>query len=278
MSDDREGPRRRPARDRPARRRPAGAEDSEDRPDEVIDRSAEADDSGPGGGPDADEGVEPDDERDADEGVEPDDESDEGFGDELDGDDGDRDAEAAPAARGGSRGRRAEATRGGRSTRTAGRTTSRRSAAGGRRNGSSHDTATDAGPEDGGSENGGSENGTPRRKTPARKTPARKSPARKTSGRRNPDDGISPGAAARRAAEHIVGLTGRDLESVVSIERDDDEGGWQIGVEVVETRRIPDSADILALFEVRVDEDGELAGFRRVGRYSRGRLYENGGR
>ncbi|MEU7812712.1 gas vesicle protein GvpO [Pseudonocardia sp. NPDC049154] len=83
-----------------------------------------------------------------------------------------------------------------------------------------------------------------------------------------------PAEAARRAAEQIVSLTGRELESVVSIERRDE--GWSIGVEVVETRRIPDSADILAVFEVDVDENGDLHGYRRTGRYSRGQMHRGG--
>ncbi|WP_433503468.1 gas vesicle protein GvpO [Pseudonocardia halophobica] len=83
-----------------------------------------------------------------------------------------------------------------------------------------------------------------------------------------------PAEAARRAAEQIVSLTGRELESVVSIERRDE--GWSIGVEVVETRRIPDSADILAVFEVDVDSRGDLHGYRRTGRYSRGQMHRGG--
>jgi hypothetical protein len=55
---------------------------------------------------------------------------------------------------------------------------------------------------------------------------------------------------------------------VISIERAD--GGWRVGVEVVEVPRIPDSADILAVYEVRLDADGDLISYRRVGRYARG--------
>ncbi|ODU26681.1 MAG: hypothetical protein ABT15_12395 [Pseudonocardia sp. SCN 73-27] len=109
---------------------------------------------------------------------------------------------------------------------------------------------------------------------PARR-PGRDAPQRNGSAHGN--GAMLPVAAARRAAEQIVGLTGRELESVVSVERDRDEGGWRIGVEVVETRRIPDSADMLAMFEVHVDEHGDLAEFRRLGRYSRGRG-QGGGR
>jgi Gas vesicle synthesis protein GvpO len=75
-------------------------------------------------------------------------------------------------------------------------------------------------------------------------------------------------AAARRALRELTGLTGHDGGTVISIERCDD--GWQVGVEVVETHRIPDSADILACYEVRLEADGELASYRRIRRYSRG--------
>jgi Gas vesicle synthesis protein GvpO len=63
-------------------------------------------------------------------------------------------------------------------------------------------------------------------------------------------------------------LTGHDVEGVISVERNDD--GWQVGVEVVESHRIPDSADILGTYEVGLDEDAELISYRRTERYSRG--------
>jgi hypothetical protein len=85
---------------------------------------------------------------------------------------------------------------------------------------------------------------------------------------------VDAAAAARAAAAHVLALTGRDFEGVVSVERTDD--GWRIGVELVETRRIPDTADILAVYEVETDDDGELRGLRRVRRYARGQLQQGG--
>ena len=75
-------------------------------------------------------------------------------------------------------------------------------------------------------------------------------------------------SAARRAVELVSMLSGRRPESVVSAERTD--GGWRVGVEVVEVSRIPDSADILAVYEVRLDADRDLVSYRRVRRYARG--------
>lgn len=74
---------------------------------------------------------------------------------------------------------------------------------------------------------------------------------------------------ARSAAEQLSLLTGREPETVTGIHRSDE--GWEVELEVLETRRIPDSTDILATYRVEVDEDGDLVGYRRVRRYARGR-------
>jgi hypothetical protein len=79
---------------------------------------------------------------------------------------------------------------------------------------------------------------------------------------------LSAADAARAAVVQLDDLTEHDVEGVVSVERDDD--GWRVGLELVESHRIPDSADILAVYEVRVDDDGELVSYRRGKRYFRG--------
>lgn len=74
--------------------------------------------------------------------------------------------------------------------------------------------------------------------------------------------------AARLAARHVLELTGHEPENVVSLARDDD--GWHVGIEVVELRRIPDTADILAVYELALDPRGELVTYSREQRYHRG--------
>lgn len=86
---------------------------------------------------------------------------------------------------------------------------------------------------------------------------------------------LSVAQAARLAARQVAELTGRIPEGVVSIERAGE--GWLISVEVVESHRIPDSADILAIYEAELDGDGGLAAYRRVRRYARGRTQEEQG-
>lgn len=80
----------------------------------------------------------------------------------------------------------------------------------------------------------------------------------------------SPARIARTALSHVVELTGHDASSVFALEHTDD--SWVVGVEVVETHRIPDTADILAAYEVRVDDAGELISYRRTRRYARGNM------
>lgn len=55
-----------------------------------------------------------------------------------------------------------------------------------------------------------------------------------------------------------------------------DEGGWVVEVETVENRRIPSSADMLALYEVELDSNGEMLAYQRIRRYMRGQM-DNGG-
>ena len=111
-----------------------------------------------------------------------------------------------------------------------------------------------------------------------KKTAAKKSPAKKAAKKTTEKRASAPRATAAkratasqvaaRAAQQLLELTGKGVEGVTGLERTDD--GWNVHVEVVEVRRIPDTTDVLALYEVQVDEDGDLMGYRRLRRYARG--------
>lgn len=75
--------------------------------------------------------------------------------------------------------------------------------------------------------------------------------------------------AIRLAGEHIADITGTEPGLSTSV-LPTEEGGWIVEVEVLEDRRIPSSADMLALYEVELDPDGELLGYKRLQRYMRG--------
>jgi hypothetical protein len=78
----------------------------------------------------------------------------------------------------------------------------------------------------------------------------------------------SPASIARRASAELAELVGREPESVIALDRTDE--GWRVCVEVLELHRVPDTADLLAEYEVDVDDRGELVGYRRTRRYARG--------
>jgi hypothetical protein len=78
-----------------------------------------------------------------------------------------------------------------------------------------------------------------------------------------------PAKIATKAAQQLLELTGRATEGVIGLEKDDD-GGWRVQVEVVEVRRIPNTTDVLALYEIDADDKGNLQGYRRIRRYVRG--------
>ena len=73
---------------------------------------------------------------------------------------------------------------------------------------------------------------------------------------------------AANAALELLELTGREVEGVTGLQRTED--GWTVQVEVVEVHRIPDTTDVLALYEVETDSHGSMLGYRRIRRYARG--------
>jgi hypothetical protein len=67
----------------------------------------------------------------------------------------------------------------------------------------------------------------------------------------------------------VAELTTKEPTGITALESSGD--GWVVGIEVVEDKRVPSSADILAVYEAQIDdEDGSLMSYRRVRRYSRG--------
>jgi Gas vesicle synthesis protein GvpO len=83
---------------------------------------------------------------------------------------------------------------------------------------------------------------------------------------RRPRRRPSPARIVRTAREQVEALTGRRVTGVIGFDSTDD--GWEVRVEVLELRRVPDTMSILGLVLVELDEDGELVGYRRLRRYA----------
>lgn len=69
------------------------------------------------------------------------------------------------------------------------------------------------------------------------------------------------GTVIEKARKELSKLTGLAASSTVGVSKD--EKGWNISIEMVEKRSIPDQMDILALYEVLLDEEGNLLNFVR---------------
>ena len=77
------------------------------------------------------------------------------------------------------------------------------------------------------------------------------------------------GSQALRELEELVGCP---AEGVSGIRRTDD--GWVVLVDVLELARTPSTTDVLGLYEVTMDGDDEVSGYRRVKRYLRSQVEE----
>ncbi|MEU1280691.1 gas vesicle protein [Streptomyces sp. NPDC005805] len=76
--------------------------------------------------------------------------------------------------------------------------------------------------------------------------------------------------AMRSAAGSLQELLGRPPESVSALRRTDD--GWEADVEVLELERVPETTSVLGSYHVTLDRDGELVGYERTRRYTRGQI------
>ena len=63
------------------------------------------------------------------------------------------------------------------------------------------------------------------------------------------------------AREQLAEVIGLKLSSTLSASKDDQ--GWHISVEMIEKKSIPDGMDILATYEARLNDAGELMDFSR---------------
>lgn len=69
------------------------------------------------------------------------------------------------------------------------------------------------------------------------------------------------------AREAMPDITAQPMDGIASSERDGE--GWRIVTEVIEAPARMGNNDLLAAYELTLDAEGELTGFRRLRRYHR---------
>ncbi len=91
-----------------------------------------------------------------------------------------------------------------------------------------------------------------------------------------PEEPLTAREAVALVREYVTEMTEGEPVRMTSA-TPTEENGWIIEVETVEDRRIPSSADILALYEVEIDSAGEMLAYQRTRRYMRGQTGNGGG-
>ena len=77
---------------------------------------------------------------------------------------------------------------------------------------------------------------------------------------------------ARVAKLELAQVTGLQPLTVSGLTKD--EQGWRVSVDMIELKRLPDATDVLATYEVVLDDEGNLLNYQRIRRYLRGQVTE----
>lgn len=78
---------------------------------------------------------------------------------------------------------------------------------------------------------------------------------------------------AQMAKKHLAHLTGLKPDTVIRIHHNED--GWHVAVVMVELKTVTATRDVLAVYEVTIDDDGEITSYQRTQRYHRGEINNN---
>lgn len=73
-------------------------------------------------------------------------------------------------------------------------------------------------------------------------------------------------AVARKAIESLEAIVNLKPSGVISVSLLQDNGwqGWQVLVELIERKAIPETQDVLGIYRVRLDREGVLQGYDRI--------------
>jgi hypothetical protein len=73
---------------------------------------------------------------------------------------------------------------------------------------------------------------------------------------------MEPKEVSERARKELQAVMDLEVSSVTGVSKAEHDG-WQVTIELVERKAIPDTQDLLGLYEVHLDDDGHLISFER---------------
>jgi hypothetical protein len=74
--------------------------------------------------------------------------------------------------------------------------------------------------------------------------------------------------AVQGALEQFAGLTQLQPVGATGVRREED--GWSVLVDVVELERVPSTTSVMATYRVDLDAGGQVTGYERLRRFTRG--------
>ena len=77
----------------------------------------------------------------------------------------------------------------------------------------------------------------------------------------------------KKAEEEFARLSKLPVNAVIGLSKTEE--GWVVSLEALERKAIPDTMDLLGLYEVRLDGEGNLLGFERKKLRKRGETQED---
>lgn len=77
----------------------------------------------------------------------------------------------------------------------------------------------------------------------------------------------------KKAQEEFVRLGKTGASGITGLSKREE--GWVVSLEALERKAIPDTMDVLGLYEVRLDNEGNLLGFERKKLRKRGETKED---
>jgi len=77
----------------------------------------------------------------------------------------------------------------------------------------------------------------------------------------------------KKVQDDFTRLSNIPVNGIIGLSRTEE--GWVVSLEALERRAIPDTMDVLGLYEVRLDSEGNLLGFDRKKLRKRGETKED---
>jgi len=75
--------------------------------------------------------------------------------------------------------------------------------------------------------------------------------------------------------KEMVGLTSLPFHTITGVAQDEETNAPIVTMELVERKAIPDSMDLLGLYEIMTDDEGNVKTFKRVSMRKRGDAVSN---